>query len=212
MSHPNFNLYTKSANQNRPLYKHSLNQRLRYLSSTGHAQQIFREYVAYQFHCIFEPAYFGTICWTPFLFEFNEAVKEASHFKNKLFTALYDCKLYQIPQLPERPRIIFFHETKDTLINPTSSNPKYKMALHTHFHLEGSDRIPDANYLNMLVQAKVRPRFDRLKRRDTALHQAIVIKDWVREFHAEYNLKDFYANRHCQDGDLVIDYTNSDLG
>ncbi|MBD1193119.1 hypothetical protein [Vulcanococcus sp. Clear-D1] len=190
----------------------SLNQHLRSLSSKGFWSQVFKEYISYQFDSVFKPSYFGTICWTPFLFEFNEAVKETSHFKNKFLTALCDCKLYQIPHLPDRPRIIFFHETKETLVNPTSSNPKYKRALHTHFHLEGSDKIPDVHYLNMLIQAKVRPGFDRLKRRDTALHKAIVIQDWIRDFHADYNLKDFCSNRYRQDGDLVIDYKNSDLG
>ncbi|MEY3972415.1 MAG: hypothetical protein RLY84_808, partial [Actinomycetota bacterium] len=169
-------------------------------------------YIKYQFDNVFEPVYFGTICWSPFVFTFEEAVKEARHFKNRLLTAIYDCKLYQIPKLPERCRIIFFHEVKEVLINPKSSSPKYKLAFHTHFHLEGSNRVNEVIHLDAIMQSRVRPGFDRLKRRDTLLNKTIVVNAWSRQFHATYNIKDYYSNQYLQDGDLVIDYENSDLG
>ena len=195
-----------------PFNQHRLDRHLRVLSSKGLKNQIFNDYVAYQFDSVFSPAYFGTACWTPFIFHFEEAVKETRHFKNKLLTAIYDCKPYQVPKLPTRSRIIFFHELKDTLINPTSSNPKYRITFHTHFHLEGSDLIQNAVHLDALIQAKVRPKFNSLSRPDTKENKAIVVKPWIRRFHTTYNVKDYYSRQHCEDGDLVLDYNNSDLG
>lgn len=192
--------------------QHRLDQHLRRLSSKGLKNQIFNDYIAYQFDSVLTPAYYGTVCWTPFIFHFEEAVKEARHFKNKLFTAIYDCKLYQVPKLPTRSRILFFHEVKETLINPKSSSPKFKPTFHTHFHLEGSDLINNAIHLDSLIQAKVRPRFTRLSRPDTKENKAIVVKPWIHEFHAAYNVKDYYSRHNWQDGDLAIDYKNSDLG
>ena len=203
---------THQSKKKSSLNQHSLDHHLRTLSSKGLKNQIFNDYIAYQFDSIFTPAYFGTVCWTPFIFHFDEAVEEARHFKNKLFTAIYDCKLHQLPEPPNRSRIIFFHEVKDTLINPKSSTPKFKPTFHTHFHLEDSNLIQNVVHLEALVQARVRPRFNRLSRPDTIENKAIVIKPWIREFHAAYNVKDYYSRQNCHDGDLVIDYDNSDLG
>jgi hypothetical protein len=193
-------------------HQHKLDRHLRILSSKGLKNQIFKDYVAYLFDSVFTPAYFGTVCWTPFIFHFEETVKETRHFKNKLLTAIYNCRLHQVPKLPTRSRIIFFHEVKDTLINPKSSSPKFKLTFHTHFHIEGLDLIQNAIHLDALTQSQVRPRFNRLNRKDTAANKAIVIKPWIHEFHTAYNVKDYYSRQNCQDGDLVIDYDNSDLG
>jgi hypothetical protein len=208
----NSNPYIEYNLKNDQSNNHPLNHRLRHLWSQGYKTQIFKEYVAYQFNFIFDPAYFGNICWAPFIFEFDEIRLEAKHFRNKLLTAIHDCKLYQVPELPDRPRIIFFHEVKEVLVNPRSSSPKFKKTLHTHFHLEGSDLIHDVQHLSRLIQSRVRQGFDRIQRPDTELHKAIVVKDWSRRFHLHYNVKDFYSRRDAQDGDLVIDDKNSDLG
>jgi hypothetical protein len=192
--------------------QHPLDSHLRKLSSRECNPQIFKEYIEYQFNAIFEPAYFGAICWSPFAFTFEEAIKESRHFKNRLLAAVYGCKLYQIPKLPDRSRIVIFQEVKEVLINPKSPSPKYRQAFHTHFHLEGSNRINGVVHLESIIQSKARPGFDRLKRRDTQLNRAVVIKAWDREFHSAYNLKDCYSNQYLQDGDLVVDYENSDLG
>jgi hypothetical protein len=37
------------------------------------------------------------------------------------------------------------------------------------------------------------------------------LKPWIREHHANYNLKDYYRFKHHQDSDLVLDIENSDL-
>ncbi len=205
-------LPTNQSKKKSSFNQHPLDRHLRILSSRGMKNQIFNDYVAYQFDSVFTPSCFGTVCWTPFIFHFEEAVKETRHFKNKLLTAIYDCKLHQLPELSSRSRIIFFHEVKDTLINPKSSSPKYKLTFHTHFHLGDSDLIHSAIRLDALIQSRVRPGFNRLSRPDTTENKAIVIKPWIHKFHTAYNAKDYYSRQNYLDGDLVIDYKNSDLG
>lgn len=192
--------------------QHPMDRHLKKLSSKGSSNNIYREYIGYQFESVFEPSYFGTICWNPFVFQFEEAVKDTQHFKNKLFTGIHNCKPYQVPDLPNRPRVIFFQEVKEVLTNPNSSHPKYRRTFHTHFHLGGSHLVSGVSNLDAIIQERVRPGFNRLLRRDTEENRAVVIKPWNREFHLFYNIKDYYSNQYMQDGDLVIDYENSDLG
>jgi hypothetical protein len=193
-------------------HQHPLDRHLKILSSKGRKNQIFSDYITFQFDCVFEPLYFGTICWHPFVFLFEEAENEARHFKNKLLSSTYQCRPCQIPDLPDRCRIIFMQEVKEALVNPNSSNPKYKKIYNTHFHLEGTENIRGLPHLNSIIQFQVRPKFGRLLRPDTESNSAVVVKPWQREFHATYNVKDYYTNQFLQDGDLVLDYKNSDLG
>ena len=37
------------------------------------------------------------------------------------------------------------------------------------------------------------------------------VKEWNSDFHSSYNYKDLYNYRYDQDGDLVLDYQNSDI-
>ena len=91
----------------------------------------------YQFKEIFQPHWFGSILWQPWITEYTTAVKETTHFRNKTLTALMKTKLKKLPSPPDRPRIIFFHEKSLVNINPNEPNkPRYKTAYHTHFHLE----------------------------------------------------------------------------
>ena len=191
---------------------HPLNHHLRTLNSQGHRSRIFRDYIAYQFDFCFEPAYFGTICWFPFVYRYEDAEKETRHFRNKLLAAILDCSANRIADPPDRPCILFFHEVKSVIINPSSSNPKWRQTFHTHFHLEDWNTVSDACHLNEIVQSRVRTRFDGLQRKDTPGNKAVVIRIWNRASHAAYNIKDYYSRRFSQDGDLVVDYLNSDLG
>ena len=195
-----------------PASAHPLDYHLKVLNAKGYRNKVFSDYVSYQFDFIFEPAYFGTITWFPFVYHFEDVEKESRHFRNKLMASILGCGASKIPQLPNRPRILFFQEVKSIIVNPKSKEPKWKQTFHTHFHLEDWNTVSDIHHLNELVQTQVRPRFHRLQRTDTAENKAIVIKPWVAQQHASYNIKDFYSRQYCQDGDLIIDYRNSDLG
>jgi hypothetical protein len=140
-------------------------------------------------------------------------VKEARHFRLKLLCALLDTKPKKLPEPPDRPRIIFFHEKAPVLVNPQEpNNPRYKIAYHTHFHLEEYP-APYTSWIQLdwLIHNKVAKGFHRFSTSNSRDNKGFVLKPWVREHHANYNLKDYYRFRHHQDADLVLDIENSDL-
>jgi len=85
-------------------------------------------------------------------------------------------------------------------------------AFHTHLHL---GPLPDHQnhlwYLDTLIHQKVAPRVQKLLKTTTEGNRGVVIKPWVWDHHAFYNLKDYYRYQRFQDPDLVLDYRNSDL-
>jgi hypothetical protein len=62
-----------------------------------------------------------------------------------------------------------------------------------------------------MIHQKVAPKVQKLLKTTTEGNRGVVIKPWVWDHHAFYNLKDYYSYKHHQDADLVIDYQNSDL-
>ncbi len=169
--------------------------------------------IALQFENVFTPRWFGTVEWIPFIRNYDEAVRESRHFMNKFFSAMFCTKLKKIPFPPHRPRIIWFHEKKSVVINPNhKTDPRYRSVFHSHFHLgECPDPFNDVYSLDALVSLKVAPRFRRLSTNRSKENQAVVIKPWILERHAFYNLKDYHQSKYKQDADLVLDYENSDL-
>ena len=84
-------------------------------------------------------------------------------------------------------------------------------AFHTHLHLGAlPDPLNHLWYLDYLIHQKVSPRVQKLLKTTSEGNRGVVIKPWVWDHHAFYNLKDYYSYRHHQDPDLVLDYENSD--
>ena len=167
----------------------------------------------YQFKEIFQPHWFGSILWQPWITEYTTAVKETTHFRNKTLTALMKTKLKKLPSPPDRPRIIFFHEKSLVNINPNEPNkPRYKTAYHTHFHLEQCPE-PYTSWIQLdwLIRHQVAQRFHRFSTNNSSENKGFVLKPWIKEHHAHYNLKDYYRYKYQQDSDLVLDIINSDL-
>ena len=192
---------------------HKTQSSLQNLRGHQDAAGIHKAMVQYQFQEIFQPRWFGSIQWQPFITEYSDAVKEAGHFKLKFFCALLDTRPRNLPKPPERPRIIWFHEKSPVLINPQEPhNPRYKGVYHSHFHLE---ECPDPYNswirLDWLVRNQVAKGFHRLSTSNSKENKGFVLKPWVREHHANYNFKDYYRYKHDQDADLVLDIWNSDL-
>lgn len=186
---------------------------LRGLPNAHDPAAIHRAIIEYQFQKIFVPQWFGTIQWSPFILDSIQAEEEAKHFNTKFFCALLDVRPKKIPTPPSRPRIIWFHEKAPTNINPNNpSNPKYRLTIHSHFHLE---QCPDPYnsfiHLDWLIRNKVAKGFHRFSTRNTKENKGFVLKPWVREHHAHYNLKDYYRYKYHQDSDLILDPRNSDL-
>ena len=172
-----------------------------------------RAIIQYQFQEIFRPQWFGSIQWVPFITDYTSAVKETKHFRLKFLCTLLNKKPKKIPNPPERPRIIFFHEKSPVLINPQQpQNPRYKIAYHTHFHLEECPQPYDSwIQLDWLIRHKVAKGFHHFSSIDSQDNKGFVLKPWIKEHHANYNLKDYYRYNHHQDSDLVLDFESSDL-
>jgi hypothetical protein len=185
----------------------------RHLRTLKDPTLIHKSIIQYQFQEIFQPHWFGSIQWQPFISDYATAVGEARHLRIKLLCALMNTKPNKIPDPPERPRMIWFHEKAPVLINPQDrSNPKYKIAYHSHFHLgECPDPFNSWIKLDWLIHHKVAKNFYRLSTSKSKENQGFVLKPWIREHHANYNLKDYYRFKHQQDADLVLDFRNSDL-
>ncbi|MEY4801725.1 MAG: hypothetical protein RLZZ274_456 [Cyanobacteriota bacterium] len=185
----------------------------RELRTTQDSSKIHKAIVEYQFQEVFQPHWFGNIQWQPFIADYTSAVKETRHFRNKFLCALLNTKPKKIPNPPERPRIIWFHEKAPVNINPQdSSNPRYKIAYHTHFHLEECPEPYDSwIHLDWLIHQKVAKGFHRFSTSNSVENKGFILKPWIREHHANYNLKDYYRFKHHQDSDLVLDIQNSDL-
>jgi len=185
----------------------------RQLRTAQDTTKIHKAIVEYQFQEVFQPHWFGSIQWQPFIIDYPSAVKEARHFRNKFLCALLNTKPKKIPNPPERPRIIWFHEKAPVLINPQEpSNPRYKIAQHTHFHLEKCPEPYDSwIHLDWLIRHKVAKGFHRFSTINSIENNGFVLKPWIREHHANYNLKDYYRFKNHQDSDLVLDTENSDL-
>jgi len=185
----------------------------RELRTTQDSSKIHKAIVEYQFQEVFQPHWFGNIQWQPFITDYTSAVKETRHFRNKFLCALLNTKPKKIPNPPERPRIIWFHEKAPVNINPQdSSNPRYKIAYHTHFHLEECPEPYDSwIHLDWLIHQKVAKGFHRFSTSNSVENKGFILKPWIREHHANYNLKDYYRFKHHQDSDLVLDIENSDL-
>lgn len=186
----------------------------RHLRHLQEPAEIHQAIIQYQFQEIFQPHWFGSIQWQPFITEYDAAVKEAGHFKRKFFCALLDTRPRNLPKPPERPRMIWFHEKAQVIINPNEpNNPHFKTVFHSHFHLEECPE-PYTSWIRLdwLVRNQVAKGFQRLSTSNSTENKGFVLKPWIREHHANYNFKDYYRFKHHQDCDLVLDLSeNSDL-
>jgi hypothetical protein len=193
---------------------HKDRMHLRALRGDQSAVEIHKAIIDYQFQEVFQPHWFGSIQWQPFITDYTEAQKEAGHFRNKFLCALLDTKPTKLPNPPERPRMVWFHEKAPVLINPKDTkSPKFKIAYHSHFHLGECPRPYDSwIQLDWLIRNKVGKGFHRLSTNNSKENKGFVLKPWIRAHHAHYNLKDYYRFKHQQDSDLVLDISrNSDL-
>lgn len=195
------------------LSTHKDRNHFRHLRTVQDPAKIHQAIIQYQFQEIFQPLWFGSIQWQPLITDYSSAVKEAKHFKLKLLCALLKTKPKKLPNPPERPRIIWFHEKAPVLLNPQDShNPRYKTAYHSHFHLEECPE-PYTSWIQLdwLIHYKVAKGFHRFSTSNSSNNKGFVLKPWTKEHHANYNFKDYYRFRHHQDADLVLDLENSDL-
>ena len=177
-------------------------------------QSVLQELLEQQWRTI-QPKWFITLQWSPAPFSYSTATHHAKHFRNKLLSFLYQCRLKELPDPNDRCRLIWFHER--------TADPSGRLIYHSHLHLsELPPPYSTPQHLEHLIDTKVAPGFQCLKIHKghnrcrnqgsrSAPNPAVVIKPWIAEHHAHYNLKDYVTYKHQQDGDLVLDLEGSDL-
>ena len=149
------------------------------------------------------PAWFLSIQWTPAPYNYQTTSKHAKHFRNKLLTYLYSCDLKKLPPPQERSKLIWFHEK--------ALDSNNRLIYHSHLHLTAVPKVSTAHHLQWMITHKIAPGFDCIKNLNSKRNPSIVIRSWNYDYHAFYNLKDYYRFQHHQDPDLVIDYRISDF-
>jgi len=186
----------------------NLNQRLtRIHQKTGSFGKVQEELIRYQWENSFLPKWFITLHWNDLPTRPEVIQSHARHFRNVLLTTLLNKSLKKLPGPAFRTKLVFFHERSFVV-----KNNKSILAFHTHLHLES---LPDHQnhqwFLEHIVHHQVKPHVQKLLKATNTDNEGVVIKPWVWDHHAFYNLKDYYSYKHHQDSDLVIDYLNSDL-
>jgi len=186
----------------------NLNQRLtRIHQRTGSSPKVLQELIRTQWETNFRPHWFITLLWNDLPTRSETATSHSGHFRNVFLTSLLNQPLKKLPEPPSRPHLVFFHERK-----PVIRHGRQILAFHTHLHLGAlPDPLNHLWYLEHLIHQKVSPRVQKLLKTTSEGNRGVVIKPWVWDHHAFYNLKDYYRYKHHQDADLVIDYLNSDL-
>jgi len=186
----------------------NLNQKLiRINQRTGSHPKVLQELIRTQWETNFRPQWFITLLWNDLPTRSETATSHSRHFRNVFLTSLLDQPLKKLPKPPSRPSLVFFHERK-----PVITRGRQITAFHTHLHL---GPLPDHQnhlwFLDHLIHQEVAPRVRNLLKTTTEENKGVVIKPWVWDHYAFYNLKDYYRYKHHQDADLVLDYQSSDL-
>lgn len=194
---------------NRKSHPCKLNRQLeRIYSRTKSRNLVYKEIISHQWKENFQPQWFVTLLWNDLPVEYPTVEGHCTTFRNVFLTQLLECNSpTRIPDPPSRPHLVFFHERKLVIVRG-----RQILVYHTHLHL---GPLPDHQnhlwYLDYLIHQKVAPRVQKLLKSRSKGNEGVVIKPWVWDRHAFYNLKDYYRYQHHQDSDLVLDYKNSDL-
>jgi len=198
---------TKGVNQSRSP-RALLNQKLLKIhQKTKSHPKVFQELIRDQWENNFLPQWFITLLWNDLPTRSETTTSHSRHFRNVFLTSLLNQPLKKLPGLPFRPHLVFFHERK-----PVITRGRQITAFHTNLHLGAlPDPLNHLWYLDYLIHQKVSPRVQKLLKTTAEGNKGVVIKPWVWDHHAFYNLKDYYSYGHHQDPDLVLDYQNSDL-
>lgn len=152
-----------------------------------------------------QPKWFVTLLWNDRPSEVITAISHARHFKNVFLRELYGKRTVgRLPVFPERMGMTIFHERKD--------DAKGKKMYHTHIHMLGD--LCHLKYgweVDWHIRSRCLPHIQKLLKSDADGNNGIDVKEWAPDRHANYNYKDYKRFRNQQDGDLVLDYENSDF-
>ena len=189
--------------------KNSFNRKLRQVyARTKSFGKVMETIIQDQWESNFRPHWFITVHWNDLPTSYDAVEGHTRHLRNVFLTQLMRCgSPRDLPDPPERPSAIFFHER-----SPVICRNRLILPFHTHLHLgELPYPLNEQWFLKVLLTEKVAPRVEKLLKTTTKGNEGVVIKRWNPENHGFYNLKDYYRYKHHQDPDLVLDCKNSDL-
>ena len=186
-----------------------LNRKLQRIHSrTNTFGKVIQEVIQNQWETNFQPHWFITIHWNDLPTSYSQVEGHTRHLRNVFLTQLMGCgSPCDLPDPPERPSVVFFHERSLAICRNRKIFP-----FHTHLHLgELPSPLNEKWFLDVLLKGRVASRVKKLLKTTVDDNEGVVIKRWNPEHHGFYNLKDYYRYKHHQDPDLVLDYKNSDL-
>ena len=157
----------------------------------------------------FPPELYITLCWNDFPRDVITSISHSRHFKNVLLYNLYDVsKVQDLPKFPDRLGMMFFQERKKHTIMG-----KHQQVFHTHIHLynDQSRLTRSSNHLNHIICSKCSPHIRKLFKGEKDGLKGVDVMKWDEQRHSGYNFKDLYHCKYQQDGDIVLDYQNSDI-
>ena len=154
----------------------------------------------------YPPKYFLSILWKNHPTSYDLVEKQTRHFRNCLLLKLYKkCKVSRLPNFPERVGLTTFHERSVSDVQLPNGGSVPVECFHSHIHLFNTENvIPNHLYLYMTIQ-------NYCSRNILNGSQGCVVKEWNINHHNGYNFKDFYKYKYVQDGDLILDYKNTDI-
>ena len=157
----------------------------------------------------YPPDWFITVMWNDFPRDPVTCVSHSRHFKNVVLSNLYDVnRVEHIPSFPRRLGLMFFHERKEHDVGD-----KWITVFHTHIHLYNDTKrlTSTVGGHSKFPRQQLTKHVHRLFKGEKNGFRGLDVRKWNRERHHRYNYKDLYNHQYKQDGDVVLDYENSDI-
>ena len=154
----------------------------------------------------YPPKWFLSILWNNHPRSYDLVERQTRYFRNCLLLKLYrKCKVSRLPIFPERLGLTTFHERSFSDVQLSNGETKPVECFHTHIHLFNCENvILNYPHLYMIIQ-------NYCSRYILNGNQGCVIKEWNINHHKGYTFKDFYKYKYVQDGDVPLDYKNTDI-
>ena len=158
----------------------------------------------------YKPEYHITICWKD---KPSSDITASGHLKvtknlmNRLLTGVSTCS--DIPDFPERPGSVWFHEVSVMTERFQKRIPRQRMVFHTQGYLFNTKgKFKNDKEVTRFIKENCVPRIKNLQ----TLNKGLKVVPYVEEHHLDYHLDSpkKKKDRHII-GEPILDYPNSDL-
>lgn len=158
----------------------------------------------------YRPEYHISICWKD---KPSSEITASGHLRvtrnllNRLLTRVSTCK--DIPDFPERPGSLWFHEQSLMTEWFQRRIPHQRMVFHTQGYLFNTQgRFKDAKDVKRFIKENCVPRIKNLE----TVNKGLVVVPYVEEHHLDYHLDSPKKKKDSPIiGDPILDPLNSDL-